>query len=82
VRDINAMLAATRAGLGIAVLAHSLIPSDLQKVEVRLGLPTLGPVDFRLLSNPAASKQAVESLTTAIRSATLSAQAPLGSSSR
>ena len=82
VRDINAMLAATRAGLGIAVLAHSLIPSDLQKVEVRLGLPTLGPVDFRLLSNPAAHKGAVEALTTAIRSATLSAQAPLGHSSR
>jgi len=82
VRDIGAMLAATRAGLGIAVLAHSLIPSDLQKVEVRLGLPTLGPVDFRLLANPAAPKSAVEALSTAIRSATLSAQAPLGARAR
>jgi DNA-binding transcriptional LysR family regulator len=77
VRDITAMLAATRAGLGIAILAHSLIPADLQKVEVRLGLPPLAEVDFRLLANPAAPKPAVEALTAAIRSATLSAQAPL-----
>ena len=75
VRDIGAVLAATRAGLGVSVLAHSLIPSDLQKVEVRLGLPSLGAVDFRLVSNPAASKPAVEALTAAIRSATLSAVA-------
>jgi len=73
VRDIGAVLAATRAGLGIAVFAHSLIPADLQKVEVRLGLPALGGVDFRLVANPAAPKAAVEALTAAIRSATLSA---------
>lgn len=73
VRDIGAVLAATRAGLGISVFAHSLIPDDLQKVEVRLGLPPLGGVDFRLLANPTASKPAVEALTAAIRSATLSA---------
>jgi DNA-binding transcriptional LysR family regulator len=74
VRDIGAVLAATRAGLGIAVFAHSLIPDDLQKVEVRLGLPQLGAVDFRLLANPTASRPAVEALTAAIRSATLSAR--------
>ncbi|MFD1722061.1 LysR substrate-binding domain-containing protein [Amnibacterium endophyticum] len=76
VRDIGAVLAATRAGLGVSVLAHSLIPSDLQKVETRLGLPGLGGVDFRLVANPSASKPAVEALTAAIRSATLSA--PVG----
>lgn len=73
VRDIGAVLAATRAGLGISVLAHSLIPADLQKVEVRLGLPPLGAVDFRLLANPVAPKGAVDALTAAIRSVTLSA---------
>lgn len=73
VRDIGAVLAATRAGLGVTVFAHSLIPGDLQKVEGRLGLPALGGCDFRLLANPAAPKAVVESLTASIRSATLSA---------
>ena len=56
VRDIGSVLAATRAGLGVTVIAHSLIPGDLQKVETRLGLPALGGCDFRLLANPAAPR--------------------------
>ena len=72
-RDCGAGPGATRAGLGVTVFAHSLIPTDLQKVEDRLGLPALGGCDFRLLANPAAPRAAVESLTASIRSATLSA---------
>jgi DNA-binding transcriptional LysR family regulator len=68
VRDVGAMHAAVRAGLGLAVFAHSLIPGDLVKVSNRFELPTLGPMDFRLLENPAAPNEAVGALKSAILS--------------
>ncbi len=70
VRDVGAMLAAVRAGLGLAVFAHSLIPADLIKVSNRFHLPTLGGVDFRLIENPAAPAEAVAALRSAILSRT------------
>ena len=51
-REVNGVLAAVRAGIGVAVFPRSLIPTDLIKVTNRFGLPELGHVDFTLLSNP------------------------------
>lgn len=71
-REVNGMLAAVRAGIGVAVFPHSLIPSDLVKVTNRFGLPDLGAVDFTLLSNPLAPKEPTDALTAAILGRTLS----------
>jgi DNA-binding transcriptional LysR family regulator len=65
-REVNGMLAAVRAGIGIAVFPQSLIPDALVPVGPRFGLPELGHVDFRLLANPSAAASPVEALTTAI----------------
>ncbi|MDF2442789.1 MAG: hypothetical protein JWR01_992 [Subtercola sp.] len=65
-REVNGMLAAVRAGLGIAVFPQSLIPDDLVIVGERFSLPELGHVDFRLLSNPSAAAEPIEALTSAI----------------
>ena len=65
-REVNGVLAAVRAGIGVAVFPRSLIPTDLIKVTNRFGLPELGHVDFTLLSNPLAAREPVEALTTAI----------------
>ncbi|MFJ3488481.1 LysR substrate-binding domain-containing protein [Leifsonia aquatica] len=65
-REVNGVLAAVRAGIGVAVFPRSLIPTDLVKVTNRFGLPELGHVDFTLLSNPAAASEPIEALTTAI----------------
>ncbi|WP_375400733.1 LysR substrate-binding domain-containing protein [uncultured Amnibacterium sp.] len=70
VRDVSALIAAVRAGLGVAVFPHSLIPSDLTKVSVRFALPDLDAVDFRLLANPAAPVEAVQALSAAISAKT------------
>ena len=71
-REVNGMLAAVRAGIGIAVFPQSLIPDDLVTVGQRFGLPELGHVDFRLLSNPSAPAAPIEALTTAIMGRPLS----------
>ncbi|MBW8873301.1 MAG: LysR family transcriptional regulator [Leifsonia sp.] len=65
-REVNGVLAAVRAGIGVAVFPRSLIPTDLIKVTNRFGLPDLGHVDFTLLSNPSAAREPVDALTTAI----------------
>jgi DNA-binding transcriptional LysR family regulator len=65
-REVNGMLAAVRAGIGVAVFPRSLIPTDLIKVTNRFELPLLGHVDFTLLSNPGAAREPVEALTSAI----------------
>ena len=70
VRDQSGVLAAVRAGLGVAVFPHSLIPDDLTKVSNRFALPELDAVDFRLLANPAAPAEAVQALSSAIMSKT------------
>ncbi|CAN5155354.1 LysR substrate-binding domain-containing protein [soil metagenome] len=71
-REVNGMLAAVRAGIGIAVFPQSLIPDDLVTVGPRFGLPELGHVDFRLLANPSAAAAPIEALTTAIMGRPLS----------
>lgn len=68
VREVNGVLAAARAGIGVAVLAQSLIPADLTQVSASLGLPELGEVDFTLVSNRAGAREPVEALTKAILS--------------
>ncbi len=65
-REVSGLLAAVRAGLGVAVFPHSLIPEDLVKVTNRFGLPTLGEVDFTLLRNPSAPVESTDALISAI----------------
>ncbi|NQX10980.1 LysR family transcriptional regulator [Microbacteriaceae bacterium VKM Ac-2855] len=65
-REVNGVLAAVRAGIGIAVFPRSLIPNDLVTVSNRFGLPELEDIDFRLLQGPMAPKEPVDALTTAI----------------
>lgn len=66
VRGVNGVLAAVRAGLGIAVFARSLSPRDLVELPPAVGLPELGEVDFVLLTGPRAPTEAAAALTTAI----------------
>lgn len=66
VRGVNGVLAAVRAGLGIAVFARSLSPRDLVEMPPAAGLPELGDVDFVLLTGPRAPAEAAAALTTAI----------------
>jgi len=65
-REVSGLLAAVRAGIGIAVFPQTLIPDDLVKVTNRFALPSLGDVDFALLANPAAPKEPTEALIAAI----------------
>jgi DNA-binding transcriptional LysR family regulator len=77
VREINGVLAACRAGLGVAAFAQSLVPGDLVRVPAQYGLPDLGDVDIVLLGNPRAVAGPVQALTSAIMNSapTLSAAA-------
>ncbi|HEY7046787.1 MAG TPA: LysR substrate-binding domain-containing protein [Jatrophihabitantaceae bacterium] len=66
VRGVNGMLAAARAGLGVAIFARSLMPDDLVELPASADLPELGEVDFVLLTNPRAAAEPAEALTAAI----------------
>lgn len=66
VREINGVLAALRAGIGVAVFPQNLIPGDLVPVTTAFGLPMLGEVDFALLDNPRAAREPVDALVSAI----------------
>lgn len=68
VKEVNGVLAAVRAGIGIAVFPQSLIPADLAQVSASFDLPSLGDVDFTLLDNPRAAREPVAALTSAILS--------------
>ena len=68
VREVNGVLAAVRAGIGIAAFPQSLIPADLDQVSAAHGLPELGDIDFVLLDNPRAPREPVEALSAAIMS--------------
>ncbi len=65
-REVSGLLAAVRAGLGVAVFPSSLIPDDLVKVSHRFGLPDLGEVDFTLHRNPRAPQETTDALISAI----------------
>lgn len=68
VKEVNGVLAAVRAGIGISVFPQSLIPADLAQVSASFELPQLGDVDFALRDNPSAPRGPVEALSAAIMS--------------
>jgi DNA-binding transcriptional LysR family regulator len=65
-REVSGLLAAVRAGLGVAVFPQTLIPDDLVKVTNKFELPALGQVDFTLLRNPSAPAESTDALISAI----------------
>ena len=65
-REVNGVLAAVRAGIGVAPFPQSLIPPDLAQLPVMFELPRLGNVDFTLLSNPVSAREPIEALSAAI----------------
>ena len=73
VRGVNGVLAAVRAGLGITVMARTLMPSDLIELPAASGLPKLPHLDLVLLTNRHAPAEAATALTSAI----LASGAPL-----
>ena len=60
------MLAAVRAGIGVAVMPSSLVPDDLRIITRRFHLPPVGDVDFTLIRNPLANTEVIEALTQTI----------------
>lgn len=64
--EVNGVLAAVRAGIGVAVYPSSLVPADLQVLPAALGLPELGDIDITLVANPRSAREPVEALTAAI----------------
>ena len=73
VRGVNGVLAAVRAGLGIAVMARTLMPTDLVELPTSLGLPKLPHLDLVLLTTKRAPAEPAKALTSAI----LASGAPL-----
>lgn len=65
-KQISGVLAALRAGIGIAVMPTSLVPEDLKIITKRFDLPPVGDVDFTLIRNPLANTEVVDALTRAI----------------
>ena len=73
VKGVNGVLAAVRAGLGVAVMARTLMPSDLVELPASAGLPKLPHLDLVLLTNRNAPAEPAKALTSAI----LASGAPL-----
>jgi DNA-binding transcriptional LysR family regulator len=65
-REVNGVLAAARAGIGICVLAQSRVPADLRILSGRFGLPVLPDVEMTLVANPLSPREPVSALTRAI----------------
>lgn len=65
-REINGILAAVRAGLGLCVLARSRVPGDLRELTGRFDLPELGDIEMALLANPRSPSEPVEALSRSI----------------
>jgi len=70
-RQISGVLAAVRAGIGVAVMPSSLVPDDLKIITRRFDLPPVGDVDFTLIRNPLANTEVIEALTQTIAGRTL-----------
>jgi DNA-binding transcriptional LysR family regulator len=66
VRGVNGVIAAVRAGLGVTVMARTLMPGDFVELPPAAGLPELGEMDLVLLRNPRARSEAVEALIAAV----------------
>jgi len=75
-REINGILAATRAGLGISILAQSRVPPDLRNLSGRFDLPPLPDVEMALVANPRSARAPVEALAKAINNLPLSPLRP------
>jgi len=73
VRGVNGIIAAVRAGLGLAVFARTLMPGDLVEPGASARLPVLPHIDLVLLTGP----RAVVESAAALRTAILSSGAPL-----
>lgn len=65
-KQISGVLAALRAGIGIAAMPTSLVPDDLKIITNRFDLPPVGDVDFTLVRNPLANTEVIDALTQAI----------------
>jgi DNA-binding transcriptional LysR family regulator len=78
VRGVNGVLAAVRAGLGIAICARSLFPGDFVEIPATEELPRLGEIDLALLRNPRAPAEPADALTAAIVSASERIHSPDG----
>jgi DNA-binding transcriptional LysR family regulator len=66
VRGVLGVVAAARAGLGVALFARSLVPDDLVELPASAGLPEVGAIDLVLLTNPHSATEPAEALTAAI----------------
>jgi len=66
VKGVNGVLAAVRAGLGIAPMARTLTPGDLVEMPASARLPKLPHLDLVLVTNPRAPAVPAEALTSAI----------------
>jgi DNA-binding transcriptional LysR family regulator len=66
VRGVLGVVAATRAGLGVAIFARSLIPGGLVELPGSAGLPDVGEIDLVLLASSRPVSQPAEALTAAI----------------
>ena len=66
VRGVLGVVAAARAGLGLAIFARSLIPDGLVELPVSAGLPDLGEIDLMLLTSSRPVSEPAEALTAAI----------------
>ena len=66
VRGVLGVVAATRAGLGVAIFARSLIPHGLVELPASAGLPDVGEIDLVLLASPRPVSQPAQALTDAI----------------
>jgi DNA-binding transcriptional LysR family regulator len=66
VRGVLGVVAAARAGLGVAIFARSLVPDDLIELPGDTGLPDLGEIDLVLLTNQRSATKPTEALTAAI----------------
>jgi DNA-binding transcriptional LysR family regulator len=78
VRGVLGVVAATRAGLGVAIFARSLIPDGLVELPASAGLPDVGEIDLVLLASPRPVTQPARALTDAI----LATGAPAPASAR
>jgi DNA-binding transcriptional LysR family regulator len=76
-REINGVLAAARAGIGICVLAQSRVPPDLRNLSGRFDLPGLPDVEMALVDNPRSARQPVEALSKSILNLPLAPMRPL-----
>ncbi|HEY6502061.1 MAG TPA: LysR substrate-binding domain-containing protein, partial [Streptosporangiaceae bacterium] len=66
VRGVLGVVAATRAGLGVAIFARSLIPDGLVELPASAGLPDVGEIDLVLLTSPRPVSQPAQALTDTI----------------